>query len=32
MAEPGKNLNIGIASDTLKADFYIPDTNGIMHY
>ena len=28
----GKNLDISIASDAAQADFYIPDSNGIMHH
>jgi len=28
----GKNLNVSIASDAAQADFYIPDSNGIMHH
>ena len=28
----GENLNISIASDAAQADFYIPDSNGIMHH
>jgi two-component system, NtrC family, sensor kinase len=28
----GKNLYISIASDAAQADFYIPDSNGIMHH
>lgn len=28
----GKNLDISIASDGPQADFYIPDSNGIMHH
>ena len=28
----GKNLNISIASDAAQVDFYIPDSNGIMHH
>ena len=27
-----KDLNISIASDATQADFYIPDSNGIMHH
>jgi two-component system, NtrC family, sensor kinase len=28
----GKNLNLSIASNAAVADFYIPDSNGIMHH
>ncbi|HSN09206.1 MAG TPA: 7TM diverse intracellular signaling domain-containing protein, partial [Hanamia sp.] len=28
----GKNLDMSIASDAAQADFYIPDSNGIMHH